>query len=376
MASRLKNASDVLVIGAGVIGASVAFRLAETGARVTVIERYRPGAGTTQTSFAWINAHNKRPRPYYELNAAGVAEHHALARELQGNWLHATGCLQVAQGSAEVLRLRKIVGRLQEWGYEATLIDGRRAHELEPDLDLRSNAESSYAFFPGEGWVEATVLVHALLHAAVTAGASLVYPAEVTALLAEGNRVCGAETMAETFGADVVVDCTGRDMGALLTQFGLSIKRRISPGLLVTTQPVPTCLSRVVLTTDFNLRPDGVGRVLIQSEAIDAALDPEVTTGPGRQTAAELVEKARGLLPALDQAEIDTVRLGWRAMPGDGLSAVGPLRGIDGYYAAFTHSGITLGPLLGRRVAAEIYGAAPDPLLAGFRPDRLVQSDG
>ena len=63
-------------------------------------------------------------------------------------------------------------------------------------------------------------------------------------------------------------------------------------------------------------------------------------------------------------------------MPGDGLSAVGPLRGIDGYYAAFTHSGITLGPLLGRCVAAEIYGAAPDPLLAGFRPDRLVQADG
>ncbi|MDT7635737.1 MAG: hypothetical protein QOC83_25, partial [Pseudonocardiales bacterium] len=77
----------VVVIGAGVIGLSVATELARRGASVTVVEQEAPGVGTSATSYAWVNANNKEPRDYYELNLAGLEAHHRLARDADGGWL-------------------------------------------------------------------------------------------------------------------------------------------------------------------------------------------------------------------------------------------------------------------------------------------------
>ena len=63
----------VIVAGAGIIGASIAYHLAKRGARVTLLEKEHPAAGTTKNSFAWLNASEKSPRSYYELNLAGIA---------------------------------------------------------------------------------------------------------------------------------------------------------------------------------------------------------------------------------------------------------------------------------------------------------------
>jgi glycine/D-amino acid oxidase-like deaminating enzyme len=64
--------TKMIVIGAGVMGASVAFRLAQAGADVTVIEATRIGGGTSGISFAWINTHKKPPRSYHDLNVGGI----------------------------------------------------------------------------------------------------------------------------------------------------------------------------------------------------------------------------------------------------------------------------------------------------------------
>ena len=64
----------VVIVGAGIIGASIGYHLARRGARVTILEKQRPGAGATEKSFAWINANpSKQPRSYYELNLLGIA---------------------------------------------------------------------------------------------------------------------------------------------------------------------------------------------------------------------------------------------------------------------------------------------------------------
>ena len=61
-----------MVIGAGVLGASVAARLAKTGMHVTLLEADQPGRGTSRWSFAWVNSNDKGPRPYHDLNHAGL----------------------------------------------------------------------------------------------------------------------------------------------------------------------------------------------------------------------------------------------------------------------------------------------------------------
>ena len=69
------------VIGAGVVGLCVALRLAEAGATVTLLERDEPGCGATRSSFAWLNANNKIPRAYHDLNHAGMRAWAGLAAE-------------------------------------------------------------------------------------------------------------------------------------------------------------------------------------------------------------------------------------------------------------------------------------------------------
>src|SRR5258707_9049645 len=79
----------IVIVGAGIIGASIGYHLAKRGAQVTILEQVRPGAGATQNSFAWLNA-SKRPRPYYELNLMGIMGWRRLGvemgSELQIQW--------------------------------------------------------------------------------------------------------------------------------------------------------------------------------------------------------------------------------------------------------------------------------------------------
>ena len=114
--------SDAVVIGAGVLGASTAFRLAEAGFTVTILEATRVGGGTSGMSFAWINSNGKPPRAYHELNNAGLRAHFALRDEFSATpWLHEGGCLE-AVPAAEAAPLTDKVARLRDWDYAAELV--------------------------------------------------------------------------------------------------------------------------------------------------------------------------------------------------------------------------------------------------------------
>src|ERR1700757_4028380 len=84
-----------IVIGGGVIGASVAYRLAPAGAAGTGLEATRIGGGTSGISFAWTNAHKKPPKAYHDMNVAGMKAHLALADEFGATpWWHGGGSLE------------------------------------------------------------------------------------------------------------------------------------------------------------------------------------------------------------------------------------------------------------------------------------------
>src|SRR4029077_10258924 len=131
--------TKMIVIGAGVIGASVAFRLAQAGADVTVFEATRIGGGTSGgasgVSFAWTNAHKKPPKPYHDLNVGGMKAHAALRDEFGATpWWHGGGSLEWGPEAARAAQREK-VEKLQSWGYAAEWIDRKKVHELEPDID-------------------------------------------------------------------------------------------------------------------------------------------------------------------------------------------------------------------------------------------------
>ena len=111
------------MIGAGVLGASVAARLAEAGVHVTLLEADQPGRGTSRWSFAWVNSNDKGPRLYHDLNHAGLRAWAQLAPALDGAaWYRPAGNLEVATSAAGRAELAARVRRLTGWGYPARLV--------------------------------------------------------------------------------------------------------------------------------------------------------------------------------------------------------------------------------------------------------------
>jgi len=365
--------TKMIVIGAGVMGASVAYRLAQAGADVTVLEATRVGGGTSGISFAWTNAHKKPPKPYHDLNVGGMKAHAALKDEFGATpWWHGGGSLEW-EAEADRAAQRANVEQLQSWGYAAEWIDREQVKELEPDIDPAVIGDAPVAYFPEEGWLDPVVYAHAMLSAAQRRhGAKVICGARVTDLLMAGDRVTGVRLADGTqHEADMVVNCAGRWTNEAVREAGLHLPLAPTVGFLVFTPPVAAGLSRVVRTTVIDARPDGAGRLMLHWNPTDALLSFASELSPSMPEARDLVRRARQLLPSIGEVEPEAVRIAIRPIPGDHLSAIGSVPRTLGYYLAVTHSGVTMSPFLGTLVADEIVHGKERAELADFRPARF-----
>jgi glycine/D-amino acid oxidase-like deaminating enzyme len=362
-----------IVIGAGVIGASVAYRLAEAGASVTVLEASRIGGGTSGISFAWTNAHRKPPKPYHDLNVAGMQAHAALADEFgAAPWRHGGGSLEWVAEPERGAQAANLA-QLRAWGYAAEWITPHEALQLEPDIDRATIGDAPVAYFPDEGWVDPVVYVHAMLAAAQRShGARVICGARVVDLVMAGDRVTGVRLIdGAQHEADIVVNCAGRWTNAATRDAGLHLPLAPTVGFLVFTPPVAAGIGRVVHSPIINVRPDGAGRLMLHWSPFDAAMRLDAPLAPSMPEARDLVQRARRLLPSIGEVEAEAVRIAVRPIPADQFSAVGPMPRTSGYYVVVTHSGVTLSPFLGVAVADEIVRGRQRPELAPFRPARF-----
>ena len=358
----------VAVIGAGIVGASVAFRLSQGGARVWLIDQDEPASGTTSASFAWLNANNKTPREYFELNRAGMEEHFRLGDELPDGapWLHKSGNLiQASDEDRDELEHR--VERLHSWGYAAEWCRASRVNaELEPHATF-PNPDMPVAFFPDEGWVDAPQLTEILIGHALQDEAGLRSGAAVESMEKDGGifQLCLSD--GEVIPVDAAINAAGPGAGAVAEMLGRDLPMTPKKGLLARVRAEGEPLGRLLHTPRVNLRPDGPAHVLLHHGSVDEDIDEVEEAALGE----ELLGRACKVLPTLADARVEEIRVGTRPIPADGLSCVGGLEEVPGYYEAVTHSGVTLGPLIGRLLAREILTGEVDPLLASFRPNRF-----
>lgn len=369
----------VAVIGAGVVGASVARELALQGASVTIFEQQRPGSGTTGTTFAWVNSHEKRPDSYHRLNVAACHEHRRLAEDSNTSpqWFYPTGNLEWADDPSSQQTLHDRVLRLQQLDYACRWLDPAAVAGLEPDVRLPGNV-TSVAFFPDEGYVLPAMLLARLLGEARDRGAVLRCPARVTALQPTATGVDVRLEGGERERFDRVVSCVGRWTERLSATVGAAIPLAdpdepggAAVGLLAYTTPAPLRLSRLLTSPRLNVRPDGGGRLVLQGLDLDSQADPASPPKSASDIGAELINRLEEVLTMGGLATIDSIRVGQRALPADGLTVAGFTDDDRRCYAAATHSGITLGPLLGRLIAAEVLDKERSPMLSDFRPGRF-----
>jgi glycine/D-amino acid oxidase-like deaminating enzyme len=355
----------VVIAGAGIVGANVAYQLARRGAAVTVLDREGGATGATANSFAWINAtFSKQPRTYYELNRIGLQAWRRLEEDMKlpVRW---GGSLEWYSSEAQAAELRKAVRGHQSWGYSVAMVEESRLRSLEPNVTFGRVAAAAHA--EEEGHVDPVAATHVLLQRAQSHGAAFRERVTVTGLDTPG-RLRAVQTNVGDIPADVLVIACGVDTPRLASMAGVNVPLKDSPGVLVHTTSQRPLIHRVVLAPGAHMKQKPDGRI-VTGVGFSAR-----ATNDASMAAAErfLRSDAAAVVPALHDANVECVTLGYRPLPADGFPIVGFAPGRRDIYIAVMHSGVTLSPFIGRAAAVEILdGVDVDPL-GPYRPGRFA----
>lgn len=364
---------NVVVVGAGVIGAAVAADLARGGCTVTVLESGQVAAGTSGATFAWTNAGGKQPRSYFDLNVEGMRAHRRLASSVAScDWYHECGNLEWKAGADAQQEQERKVARLLEWGYQARWLNPKEVRSLEPDM-AADMIGSRVAYFPDEGWVDPARLMAALLSRARASGAEVRPHSAAVGMSMTGERIDGVRTSdGQTVRTDAVVNCAGPGAGEVAALAGVGLPMRNTASLLTYTAPTAVAVGRVIHAPRIHLRPDSGGRLLLHTITADAAVstrdDGSRIAEPGAAEA--MLHMAEELYPGLRGITVEASRIGVRAIPIDGLPVLGRSATVENLHFAVTHSGVTLCLHVAELVGAEVRGERVDELTP-FRHSRL-----
>lgn len=369
----MERPERVAVIGVGILGASVGWNLSRHGAEVVFVDAGQPGEGVTDWSFSWVNASNKTGRrSYFDLNVAGLAAYRELAEAIRpDSWWYPSGHLRWADDPAAEAKLLQTAELLASLDYRVEMWDGAEVRRrLEPGLVLPDGA--SAVFYPEEAWVHGRHLVGRLVEQAVEFGAEYRFGIAVSdiGVAADGSVQTVVLSDGSRLDVGVVVNAAGPSASWVAELIGRHLPMRREPGVVTRISCAQVPIQRVMHVPHVEMRPDGDATVVLHSREVDALID----TGEDPAELARLLrESARRVVPELGNSRVAATRVSNRPIPGDGFPSVGSVPSVPGYYEAVSHSGITLGPLIGRLLASEILSGRADEMLADFRPDRFPQ---
>ena len=380
--ANLGKHSNVAVVGAGILGASIAWNLGRRGVNVTLIDKSRPGQGASSHSFAWINAGAKEPIGYHNLNRRSLEMWTRFAAAIGDDGdpdsvgLRWGGKVSWESDPMAAGGLLARVRQLQSWGYPTRLLDAGELRELEPSLDVGHVAAAEYS--PNEGQVEPQMVVDACLRRLGEMGCDIVLEAKVLGFEKDGDgRIQGLLTPSGSRTVDAVVIAAGTATTLLASLAGVNVPQAESPGVVIRTNPLPPLLINVPIVyapplgdgrREIHLRQCADGRLMIGEGDQESLAEDD-----SQAHADDLLARACRYLPALQGAQAVPVPVGWRPMPLDGYPVLGFAPEAPNLYVALTHSGVTLAPALSQLAAQEICGGTPaDAVLGPYRPQRFA----
>jgi glycine/D-amino acid oxidase-like deaminating enzyme len=354
---------DVIIVGAGIVGAACARTLAAQGAQVTVLEGRFPGCGASAAGMGHVVVMDDSA-PQLTLTRRGRELWHDLAASLPPDAeFRRTGTLWVAADDAEMDEARRKAGRLAAAGIVSHVLDGADVAHCEPNL--RAGLAGGL-LVPDDAVVYPPPAVTALLAAAGDDGGRLLRDTPVREVVADGASAVGVRLEdGRVMHGDAVVVATGAEAMRLLP--GVPVRPR--KGHLVITDRVPGFLTRQVIElgyvkrahdvgTDsvaFNVQPRATGQLLVgssrQIDVTSADIDHAILR--------KMLDRCLDYMPRLAAVPAIRAWTGFRAATPDGLPLVGPWPPMPGVWLATGHEGlgITTSLATGEVLAAQIVGS-------------------
>ena len=369
---------DAIVIGAGVMGASIAFHLAERGLKTAILERKVTASGATGHSSGLVRMH-------YDLAAESELTF-ASYKNYFGNWRERvggecgfinTGFLQVAKREHED-KLRGNVSNQQKIGINTSVISAAEVKKLFPDLVTEHFDYAAYE--PDSGYADATLTTNAFLDSAKRNDTALIQNCEVTAIHTAGGKVTGVSTTKGDFDAPIIINAAGpwaKQVAALAD---------VDVPLVTWTHDVaflhrPPSLGKIPAVIDdvvnCYFRPEGSALILAAGE--DESLRGEAPDAEDQTPTPTFVDKLIDAMvlriPKIEESGLHSIHVGRDGITPD-QRAIYSAAGPDGFYLAcgLSGTGFKTSPAAGASMVELILDGKPKTVdITPFRFQRFAE---
>lgn len=344
----------VVVVGAGIVGASLAYHLASKGANVTVVEAEGIASGVTGSSFAWINTSHGEPDPIAQLRGAAIKEYRRLETQLPDLEIRWTGALSYSAMPN---------GALQA---SANQVSRSQILDLEPNL---KNPPQSALYAAEEGALDAVAATHALIAGAKAFGAKILTQTRVLGFVTQRAKVTGVETTQGIIDADVVVLAAGTGITKLTDRLEVPLPIEASPAIFIRYKAQPDLVHTLISSPEMEVRQSSDGALLAAEDYLDNTMENQPAA-----IALRTAKTIRNELHGVVSIEPQWACVGLRPMPADGIPIIGYLPKVSGVYVCAMHPGVTLAAIVGRLASEEIVDDKASSALGPCRPDRFLRA--
>nr|WP_207782358.1 FAD-binding oxidoreductase [Phytoactinopolyspora limicola] len=375
-------APDVVVIGAGVVGAACAWHAARAGLRVTVVDRGPVASGTTGAGEGNILVSDKPAGPELELALLSARLWSDLAAELGGFEHHDKGGLVVAASESAHQNLLDTGLGQQAAGVTATPVAPDDLPGYEPHLagDLAGGM-----YYPQDAQVQPMLAAARMLaDARGHGGAELRTGVQVTGLLRDGERVVGVDTTSGSIPAAAVVNAAGTWGGQVAELAGVHLPVLPRRGFVLVTEPVPVLVRHKVYAAEYVSDVASADAGLHTSPVVEGTDAGPILIGSSRERVGfdrsmpaeilrTLAAAAVRLFPVLARVNVIRAYRGFRPYCPDHLPVIGPDPRAPGLWHACGHegAGVCLAAATGHVIAASLAGRSTEVDLVPFRPERF-----
>lgn len=368
---------DVVVIGAGIVGAACAYAAAQAGLSVTVVDRGPIAGGTTGAGEGNLLVSDKPPGAELDLALLSrrlwddLADGHDVELERKGG-------LVVSSSPATHSALQDLAARQREAGVEAIEVDDLRAHEphLSPEL-------AGGFLYPQDMQLQPMLAAATMLR---RSRATLRLHEEVTGFLRAGERVTGVRTAHGDISAGAVINAAGTWASAVASLAGVDVPVAPRRGFILVTEPLPQVVRHKVYYADYVANVASDSAALQASAVVEGTSSGTVLIGATRERVGfdrtwsepairTLAGNAARLFPFLLDVSVLRAYRGFRPYCPDHLPVIGADPRAPGLFHACGHEGAGIGLSIatGHLLAATLRGETPELDLAPFRPERFAE---
>lgn len=376
---------DIVVIGAGAVGAACAAFAARAGLSVAVVERGQLASGTSSACEGNVLVSDKEAGPELDLALYSQGIWRKDLADLGEQWqFESKGGLVVAATDTGAAGLAELAVRQRAAGIDVVDVAPDDIREYEPHI--RSDLAGG-AFYPQDAQVNPMLLTAELLRLARERGRTTVLTeTEVTGFLRSGECVVGVRTSRGDLAAGAVINAAGTWAGVVAERAGVHVPVLPRRGFILVTEPLPPTVFHKVYAGEYVAATQSSDSALQTSPVVESTPSGTILIGSSRERVGfdrtvslpvlrQMAQQAIALFPMLAGAKIMRTYLGFRPYCPDHLPVIGADPRAPGLWHATGHEGAGIGLSVGtaKLIVAAIVGERTDLDLAPFAPERFTE---